>query len=232
MFKINKFFHKPHPYQEALHTLLYSYPDGLSATEIADKLGISNSECDRLLKQEQIRDTIDVEPWTGTLIFKSQITTKPRYSLKEALKMAKRLKFLLGVEISLAILSSTLVGVTLISIPLNISLSFGSSNRDDVKQISGIWHSKNNEDLLKARVEAEIATQKRIEIENQRNDLNIRIANMESLPAKSGCSKYWLQGQTCYLEGRLLSQAEFEREMAEMRLEVSKLNEILSLYSK
>lgn len=230
MFKA-KLAHKDHIYHEALHTLLYSYTDGLTAVEIANKLDISASECERLLKIEQIQDTIDADPFTGILIFKSKRTTKPAYSLEEAINMAKRRKNLLGIEFGLTFISSALATFTLVSISLNISLSFGNSG---IKWSSG-WDSANQsqENLIQSRVEAEIANQKRIELESEKNDLDRRIQHMESVVAKLECSsKYWNQGETCYVEGRLLSQSKFDREIAEMKLQVSKLNEILSLYAR
>ncbi|HBE19712.1 MAG TPA: hypothetical protein DEG17_24105 [Cyanobacteria bacterium UBA11149] len=227
MFKINKLFDLQNPYREVLHTLLYSYPNGLSAREISDKLGISETECDRLLKIEQIRDAVDADPFTGTLIFKSKRTNQPKYSIEEALKMAHRYKILLGIEIGAAILSASLISFTLISIPLNISLSFGTPSRQI--QPSKSWgNSQHTEDLIKARVEAELAAQKRQGLENEKNDLNKRITHLEALVDKAQCSKYWIKNETCYMEGRLLNQAEFEKEIAQMKLEVSKINEILS----
>ncbi|MBC6472866.1 MAG: hypothetical protein GDA48_08625 [Hormoscilla sp. GM102CHS1] len=77
-----------------------------------------------------------------------------------------------------------------------------------------------------------MAAQKLAELKDERDDLDRRIAHMISLADRNNCSKDWNQGKTCYLEGRLLSRAEFDRELAQMRLRISQINEILSLYGR
>ncbi|MBC6423438.1 MAG: hypothetical protein GDA43_10130 [Hormoscilla sp. SP5CHS1] len=82
--------------------------------------------------------------------------------------------------------------------------------------------------LRASQPELEIAAQKRLELEDERRDLAQRLAHMKSIAAKADCSTDWSQGKTCYLEGRLLSRAAFDRELAQMRLRISQLDEILS----
>lgn len=71
--------------------------------------------------------------------------------------------------------------------------------------------------------EAEMAAQRSSELKNERYDLERRIAHMKCIAAKADCSKDWNQGRTCYLEGRLLSRAEFDRELAQMKLMIRQI---------
>ncbi|WP_414573004.1 hypothetical protein [Nostoc sp. CCY 9925] len=203
MLKFWRFNHPNQPYREALHTLLCNYPNGLSALEIAEKLGISNSECNRLLKSEQIRDDIDADPSTGILIFKTKVTIPPINTLNKALIIAKQSKFLLKAKLALILLSASIVCFSIIANNLNIFISFLKPN--------------------KAEIESELSKQNKIEIRNEIDDLNQRIRNIRSVAEISKCRIYWDNSQTCYIEGRLLTQSEFEKEIDEMKLQISQL---------
>ncbi|MGK7899825.1 MAG: hypothetical protein AB4352_00150 [Hormoscilla sp.] len=82
-------------------------------------------------------------------------------------------------------------------------------------------------DPIPSCAEAEMAGERSSELENELYDLERRIAHMKCIAAQADCNKHWNQGNTCYLEGRLLSRAEFDRELAQMRLRISQINEIL-----
>jgi hypothetical protein len=56
-----------------------------------------------------------------------------------------------------------------------------------------------------------------------------RVSLMESQRLK--CYKNWLEDESCYITNRLLTESEFERELAEIKLEISKLTELISLYN-
>jgi len=72
-------------------------------------------------------------------------------------------------------------------------------------------------------VEVEMAAQRSSELETERYDLERRIAHMKCIAAKADCNKDWNQGNTCYLEGRLLSRAQFDRELARMKLMIRQI---------
>ncbi|GAB1542599.1 hypothetical protein NUACC21_52730 [Scytonema sp. NUACC21] len=224
MFKLRRLHYQTHPYQEALHILLYNNPNGLSAQEIVEKLGISTSECNSLLEIEQIRDTIDADPLTGTLIFKTKASTIPSKSLDDALKNAYKRKMLSITKLGLTLFSTSLISCTILTISVNVFISFDKQNYDVNQYKSTPWHNNQSKETLnKARIEAELAKQKKIEKSNEINDLNQRILNIKSIAKNSKCSIYWDKSQTCYIEGRLLTQTEFEREIDEMKMQISEL---------
>ncbi len=206
-----------HPYREALHTLLSGYPEGLSAIAIASQLGLSKTECDRLLHSEQMRDAIEADPYSGTLLFRSKSNGQPGLTLEEELERARK-KHLLRRGIKVAFLSSLLSGAAIALVSVVPAI------RRAIEPPPATW----DPELSQISAELEIAAQKRLELENERRDLAQRLAHMKSLAAKADCSTDWSQGKTCYLEGRLLSRAAFDRELAQMRLRISQLDEILS----
>jgi len=101
-----------YPYREALHTLLSGYPKGLSAIAIASQLGLSKTECDRLLHSEQMRDAIEADPYSETLLFRSKSNGQPGLTLEEELERARK-KHLLRWGIKVAFLSSLLSGAAI-----------------------------------------------------------------------------------------------------------------------
>ncbi|MBC6472863.1 MAG: hypothetical protein GDA48_08610 [Hormoscilla sp. GM102CHS1] len=205
-----------HPYREALHTLLSGYPEGLSAIAIASQLGLSEKECDRLLHSEQMRDAIEADPYSGKLLFRSKSNSQPGLTLEQELERARQK--LRRRRIKVAFLSSLLSGAAIALVAVVPAI------RRAIEPPPATWAPE----WIQTRAELEIAAQKRLELEEERSDLAQRLAHMKSIAAKADCSTDWSQEKTCYLEGRLLSRAAFDRELAQMRLRISQLDEILS----
>ncbi|MGK7899827.1 MAG: hypothetical protein AB4352_00160 [Hormoscilla sp.] len=205
-----------HPYREALHTLLSGDPEGLSAIAIASHLGLSEKECDRLLHSEQMRDAIEADPYSGKLLFRSKSNSQPDLTLEEELERARQK--LRRRRIKVAFLSSLLSGAAIALVAVVPAI------RRAIEPPAATW----DPEWSQISAELEIAAQKRLELEEERRDLAQRLAHMKTIAAKADCSTDWSQGKTCYLEGRLLSRAAFDRELAQMRLRISQLDEILS----
>jgi hypothetical protein len=225
---IKKYLNKPDKYKEPLHILLYSYPHGLSSVDIADQLQISDDQCQELLKIEQIRNAIEVDPFSGTLIYKTKRQIQPNKTFSEALQEVKESD---KIKFSLADLKFILLGLTIpVIIIIKISINVFISHIEKVPQI--VINQPYSQDLTDKRVEAELASQKKIELEKERDDLNKRIEHLQDIAKKNNCLKLWIERDQCYLEGRLMTQEKFDKEIAQMKLDVTKINEILAVYSK
>jgi CTP-dependent riboflavin kinase len=206
---------KKHPYREALHTLLYDYPKGLSSIDIADRLNISDGECNDLLRLEQIRDAIDVDPYSGTLIYKSKRKIRPKFSLSKAIAIARHHQAMTIIKIA-----STLFAVTLISINIsNITVNFGFPGKAPKEK------QNLDEKSRRSLVNKKLAEQEKSELASVRDDLNRRINDMMAVVISGDCTSSWGEDKTCYIEGRLLNKAEVESELKEMKLEVKKIQE-------
>lgn len=229
-----------HPYREALHTLLYKYPDGLSTIDIADSLGLSDSECKHLLELEEIREAVESDPYTGTLTYTSKRKIQPTRTLEQELELVHQKKLdstqkskqhqttlskLMRVLMNRYCFLSFGVGFLLFSLfrfsflTIIIPVTFPFSNDNN-----------NTEDVIEERVKAEIAAQQRTKLYNEKIDLKKRIAEIENAASQSKCDKYWSQNKECYLQGRLLTKFEYERQITKMRLRINEIDEILSLY--
>ena len=216
---------KEHLYRESLHTLLYSYPEGLSAIDIAGKLNLSDSECEKLLYLEQIRDAIDADPYSGILIYTSKRVTKPNCSLSKAIAMARHNQSLTIFKV-FSCFSFALISTTLISININLNKSFSGSEK--IKQDS----TTNIESTpIQARSDAKLTVQRRLQLESEKNYLDRRIMQMQSLATDKDCASIWQQDKVCNIEGQFLSKLKFEREIAEMKLKMIKINEVLAPYN-
>jgi DNA-binding Lrp family transcriptional regulator len=197
---------KEHPYREALHILLYDYPQGLSAQDIAEKLNISDIDCQNLLRIEEITDAINVDPYTGTLIYRSQKIISSEISLSEAIRRIYLNKVLTGVHFFI---------ITIIAITACVYI---------YPQVIQYLQERS----LKSRADVEIAAQNKSELLSQRDYLKMRIIKMEAVNRSITCESDWKQERTCYTEGRLLSKKVFNRELKEMRVELRKINELLT----
>ncbi|MGK7886285.1 MAG: hypothetical protein AB4057_16885 [Crocosphaera sp.] len=236
----NTAFDNIHPYREALHTLLYKYPDGLSTIDIADSLRLSDSECKHLLEIEEIREAVESDPYTGTLTYTSKRKIQPTRTLEQELELLHQKKLdstqnskkhhttlskLMRVLISRSCFLSFGVGLILLSLvrfsflTIIIPVSFTFSN-----------DKNNREDFIEELIDAEIASQKRIRLYDEKIDLEKRIAEIENSANQSQCDKYWSQNKECYLEGRLLTKVKYERQITQMRLRINEIEEILSFY--
>ncbi len=203
--------YKKHPYREALHTLLYDYPKGLSAIDIADQLNISDVKCTDLLKSEQIRDAIDADPYSGTLIYKSKRKIKPKFSLSKAIAIAQHNKAITTIKIILSVLATTFISIKVVDISLNI---FSPENS-----------SKINPEPEQPLIDKKLATEKKLKLASDREDLNRRINKMMNAMVDGDCTTSWKEDQACYIEGRLLSKSEFENELKWMKSEIMKINQ-------
>ncbi len=204
--------HKKHPYREALHTLLYDYPNGLSAIDIADQLNISDVKCADLLKSEQIRDAINADPYTGTLIYKSKRKIQPKFSLPKAIAIAHHHQAITTMKIILSVLAGTgFIAITFFDISFNI---FAPKNS-----------SKINPKPEQSIIDQELAKQEKLKLASDREDLNRRINKMMDAMIDGDCTSSWNEGKNCYIEGRLLSKSEFENELKWMKSEIMKINQ-------
>ena len=203
--------YKKHPYREALHTLLYDYPNGLSAIDIADQLNISDVKCADLLKSEQLRDAIDADPYTGTLIYKSKRKIQPKFSLSKAIAIAHHHQAIITMKIISSVLATTFISIKVFDISINI---FAPKNPSII--------NPKPEQLL---IDKELAKQKKLKLASDRDDLNRRINQMMNAMVDGDCTSSWKEDKACYIEGRLLSKSEFEDELKWMKSEIMKINQ-------
>lgn len=228
----NLFASRKHPYQEALHTLLYEFPEGLSEEEIVEKLKIPKRSGQQLLRREQINDRIHADPYTGILIYQSKQNKEPIRSLSEAIKMAERNHSITVFQVFSVSLFS-LISTTLLSINIYVNTKSPeiqvsqtkSPNRVEFQPPSfGIVTDRN---LIRSRVDGKLATEKRLELVATKEDLDRRIKQMLFWAEDENCESFWKKAETCYIEGRLLSQVKFEDEIKEMKLQVTQIEEYL-----
>lgn len=229
--KHNPFSHrKAKCFTEVLHSLLMKHPDGLTSRQISQQLGLLLSVCEELLRIEQIRDMIDADPFSGEIIYTSKRTELPTRSLGEIMEKATVRYRKLRVLETLFYTSMAIVSVTLVSIPIHISsVSFhiGSPNSAGLSGLSA------RRDLVhRSRVDAAIALQNMADLESEKTDLENRIRHMRSLSMRNNCRSRWSQNETCYLAGRLLTQEEFESELAEMNFMIKEVDVSLAAYGR
>jgi hypothetical protein len=207
-----------HCYSDALFTLLYEHPDGLSAVDISYKLRISDAECKKLLHDEEIREAIviDLDYDAGTSLYKTTMKTHPLHSLEEEIHRAK--------ELSQSPIRLTLKVITILCclILVCVSIFYLSSPHPALEPtvISKDTSEQYAQDVLAAR---NIAEQK-----EKRKGLIERVEAMKLDASKAKCDELWNNRELCYIKGRLLSKAAFDHELVEMRLEISSLDELLN----
>ena len=202
MFKKNRKCHyKMHPYHDALHYILYYSKDGLTTEEVADKLKISDLECEHLLKTEQVLDNLNVNPFTGILIYKTKQNTQPTGSLDEILKKAKKTKIISTMK-KLIVTFSSIASFTIVPITFNVSL-FPKKPNIDVFDF-----------YIEPSVKKELDRRNTIKRENKMNDLIHRIRGLQL--SSVDCEEIWDKNKTCYIEGRLLTKNEVETEINQM----------------
>jgi len=230
--KSNNYFQRLHPYREALQALLYDNPIGLSATEIANRLVISDAECQDLLKNEQMRESVDVDLSDGNLIYKFKGKSNPNLTIEEGLNIAKRRKFVVKLREGVAVFLSIGIGITISIKITQLNIFFMPENAKNSKV--NVLENKNEErgNFNELRIEAKITATKIKDLINEKEDLISRISKMQSLSSALDCSRYWRGDNTCYIEGRLLTEASFDREIAQMKLRIAQINEILDSYKK
>lgn len=198
-------------YRDSLHLLLQKYSDGLPLAEISDVLKITDDECRKLIAEEEGRGILDVRfDGASTPLYISKRKTSPSLSTSEISDASSGFKYLL------------LLGITLIF----LCLLWLSGLSHDADQNTATPPSK--VDVLEYG-KAKISARKVAKYKSERSDLETRVSLMESQRIK--CYKDWLEGESCYITNRLLSEAEFERELAEINFEISRLNELISLYN-
>lgn len=193
-------------YRNYLHQILQSYSDGLSLAEISDVLKITDNVCEKLIAEEEKRGTLAVNfDKDSTPLYIS----KRKISASQSLEKNSWFKYLVVLVIALIVLFLFL---------LNGIFHQASENLAPQSKID-----------LPTYVNAKIAAKKIAKYKSDRTDLENRLGIMESQRMK--CYDDWLESKSCYITNRLLSEAEFERELAEINLEISKLNELISLYN-
>jgi hypothetical protein len=197
-------------YRDSLHLLLQKYSDGLPLAEISDVLKITDDDCRKLVAEEEVRGTLDVR-FDGASIplYISKRKISPSLSTSEISDASSGFKYLL------------LLGITLIFLCL--------------LWLNGLSHKSVQNTATPSKVdvpeyvEAKISARKVAKYKSERSDLESRVFRMESQKVK--CYKNWLESESCYITNRLLTEAEFERELAEIKFEISRLNELISLYN-
>ncbi|MDJ1172393.1 hypothetical protein PMG71_23465 [Roseofilum sp. BLCC_M154] len=225
----NLFPYRKHPYQEALHTLLYDFPEGLSEEEIVQKLKISKRSGQQLLRKEQIEDRIHADPYSGILIYQSKQNKQPIRSLSEEIKMAKS-NHIINILKVFVISVSAAFGIIFVSIKVFV---FVNVNIVSIVNINPklpetqILQTQSPPNLIRSRVDAKLATEKRLELVATKEDLDRRIKQMLFWAEDENCESFWKKADTCYIEGRLLSQVKFEDEIEEMKLQVTQIEEDL-----
>jgi hypothetical protein len=161
-------------------------------------------------KKEEERGTLDVIfDGASTPLYISKRTISPSLFVSESSDASSGFKYLL------------LLGIALIFLCL--------------LWLNGLSHEAAQNTVKPSKVDvpeyrnARAAVRKIAKYKSERSDLESRVSLMESQKLK--CYKNWLESESCYITNRLLTEAEFERELAEIKLEISKLNELISLYN-
>ena len=229
-------FRQKQNYKTRLHLLLQANPDGLPIAEIADLLQLNDTKCKYLIAEEEARGTVDVK------IADSEI---PLYFSKRKVMISQdsidryalpNTKFLVigcvAILLGLFVLSGWLYefkypqdSLTSTYMDLPSSVQHKESNKKSLN-----YRSQQHDINLSEYVEGKIAKKKISEYETKRIDLEKRVELMEE--QKYSCYKDWFTNQPCYITNRLLNKEQFERELAEMKLEISKLSELISFYKK
>lgn len=106
-----------------------------------------------------------------------------------------------------------IIGITLILFSLFLLIGF----RDTVPESFDI------SELTRER----IASTTLARYKSQRSNLEKRVELMES--ERSRCNQKWSVSETCYVTKRLLNEKEFEKELAEMKTKINKLDKLIIL---
>lgn len=197
-------------YRDSLHLLLQKYSDGLPLAEISDVLKITDDECRKLIAEEEGRGILDVR-FDGASIplYISKRKISPSLSTSEISDASSGFKYLLILGIALMLLC--------------------------LLWLNGLSHEAAQNTVTPSKVDvpeyrdARTAARKIAKYKSERSDLETRVSLMESQRLK--CYKNWLESESCYITNRLLTEAEFERELAEIKLRISQLNESISFYN-
>ncbi|MFB6277209.1 MAG: hypothetical protein ABEI32_13815 [Halothece sp.] len=219
-----------------LHLLLQENPDGLPIAEIADLLKLNDDKCKHLIAEEESRGMVDFKTYdSGIPLYVSKKKVSVRQESTDQYFILKTLFIVFGVIILIfsgLILSElfdefkngqTSVASTYINLPKPVQHKTTEKNYLNYKQ-------QKNDVYLSEYVVANIAKKQISEYQTQKRDLEKRVELMEA--QKYSCYQDWFTNQPCYITNRLLNKEEFERELAEINLEISKLSELISLYKK
>ena len=221
---INLFSNRKHPYQEALHTLLYDFPEGLSEEEIVEQLSISKRSCRTLLRAEQIHDMISADPYSGILLYQSKQDSPPKRSLSQAIKIAEGNAHMN--LISVLFCSFSLIGISLFSIKIYVVNELPETQIPQPLSLSKVTEIPGSVEWQQPKID--ISHLEKSQLQAQKEEMERRIAEMRSQAKKNNCENLWQQNETCYIGGRLLSQEEFDREMEWMREQLANIQDRLN----
>lgn len=212
--KRNAKLHPISSYQNALHTLLKRKSDGLSSIEIAKFLNISNAKCEKLLYQEQLRETLDVDPYSGTLIYRSKLDISNN-SLDEEIRIARK-KYLLNRIKSMEVKATFTIGLSLLTIRIaNVNIGLPRFKQQDsipvIESKSETLIEDNNYDSINLEIE-------RL---NQIRQTLISGYNRET------CAFEWNNSDTCYIQNRLYTKTEFENRLDSIEKRIKQIEKSL-----
>lgn len=220
-----------------LHMLLQANTDGLQIAEIADLLQLNDDQCKSLIAEEEARGTVEfkIDSFGIALYFskrKVQLTQESIPNLINTFAKIMVATIILFMIFGIIFELSKLIDANKKPHYLaNSHIELNSYLEKNAQSKSFIENQKQqyNVDLSKY-AKAKIINKEISEYKAKKSDLEKRIKLMEA--QKYNCYQDWVAAQPCYITNRLLSKEEFERELAEMKFEASKLTELISLYKK
>ncbi|MDJ0592832.1 MAG: hypothetical protein QNJ72_23055 [Pleurocapsa sp. MO_226.B13] len=197
--KVRKVSALKHPYSNALHTLLSQNKQGLLAREIASVLRISEKECEKLLYKEQLLGTLDVDPYSGRLIYRSKKSFSDN-SLDTEIEIARKRHFV-----------SKFCSMKIFFFPLTLSAAFLSIEIFSL-HINFADKLSSQERSIQVDVDSNRTAIQFGDARGEKEEL-IKIKKILKNDSRNSCSVLWEQGDKCYVRNRLYSEREFDKEL-------------------